>query len=46
MDRRPPDLSITIDNGIGRLDYRLCWICETLQTRIRATLLDRLGISW
>lgn len=38
MDRRPPDLSITIDNGIDRLDYRLCSICETLQTRIRATL--------
>lgn len=38
IDRRPPDLTISIDNGIDRLEYRLCSICETLQTRIHSTL--------
>ncbi len=38
MNRRPPDLTISIDNGIDRLEYRLCTICETLQTRIFSSL--------
>lgn len=36
--RRPPDVTLTIDNGMDRLEYRLCTICETLQTRIASTL--------
>lgn len=38
ISRRPPDVTLTIDNGIDRLEYRLCSICETLQTRIHSTL--------
>ena len=38
VNRRPPDLTISIDNGIDRLEYRLCSICETLQTRIFSSL--------
>ena len=37
MTRRPPDLTISIDNGIDRLEYRLCSICETRQTRSFST---------
>lgn len=35
---RPPDITLTIDDGVDALIYRLCSICFTLQTQIRSTL--------
>jgi hypothetical protein len=38
IDRRPPDITLTVDDGMDPLTYRLCSVCLTLQTRIASTL--------
>ena len=38
IERRPPDITVTVDDGMDPLTYRLCTVCCTMQTRIASTL--------